>query len=91
MSAAQTGAWADRAACKGHTDLFFPPSKRHGYHEPIEQRTARIIAAVDICQRCPVRRQCFAFATDTHQQHGIWGAVVFDPRPSRRRRHLTIN
>jgi len=56
------GQWADRAACKGHTDLFFPTR---------ELKRVYLIEARRICSKCPVRKQCADHALHNVEQ-GIW-------------------
>ena len=56
------GDWTDDAACRGHdTDLWFATD------------LAGVTAAVAICQECPVRRDCHAWADANDEAHGIWG------------------
>lgn len=60
--------WRSRAACRNvDPDLFFPAAD--------DAKTIR--AALEICEGCPVRRQCGEYA-DTHRVlgysvAGVWG------------------
>ena len=73
--------WRDRAACKGATDLFFPPEDL----TPTEyaQFTANAKA---ICMTCPVRLECLAAAGTEAQGHGVWGGMTAEERKQARRR-----
>lgn len=64
--------WQERALCRGaDANLFFPPQSP----ELKEERLAREAQAKEICARCPVRRECLAFALATREPHGIWGGL----------------
>ena len=75
--------WRQLAAC-GHADpeLFFPVSRSGPSIDQITQAKA-------ICARCPVRRQCLAFALDTRQDHGVWGGMSEQERRLRARKTHT--
>ena len=72
--------WRQLAACR-HADpeLFFPVSAAGPSLDQITQAKA-------ICARCPVRRQCLAFALDTRQDHGVWGGMSEQERRLRARK-----
>jgi hypothetical protein len=59
----------DKALCLGmDTNLFFDK-----YEEDREVSTA-----VDsLCVKCPVQRQCLAYAV-SNQEWGVWGGVYFE-------------
>jgi WhiB family transcriptional regulator, redox-sensing transcriptional regulator len=66
--------WRQFAACRlADPDLFFPVSTAG----PSLEQLARAKA---ICQRCPVRRECLAFALATCQVHGVWGGLAEQER-----------
>jgi WhiB family transcriptional regulator, redox-sensing transcriptional regulator len=68
------GAWRLGAACRSaDPDLFFPVSSTGKSLEQVTQAKA-------ICARCPVRRECLAFALRTQQFHGIWGGLTEQER-----------
>lgn len=76
MTAALTH-WEDSAECLRETpELFFPVSKAPHLAEP----------AKTICRRCPVLRDCLAFAL-THDVEGVWGATTDLERSALRSRH----
>jgi WhiB family redox-sensing transcriptional regulator len=56
--------WMERAACRGlSTDLFFP------------ERGADASAAKAVCAACPVRDDCYEYAFESGERHGIWGGT----------------
>jgi WhiB family redox-sensing transcriptional regulator len=57
-------------------ELFFPHSSSY----------AQIPRAVAVCERCPFRRPCLAYAL-THDVHGIWGGLTGEQRKELRREH----
>src|SRR5260370_38817788 len=61
--------WRSAAACRfADPDLFFPVSSSG-------QALEQVAEAKAICARCPVRRECLAFAQRTGQLHGVWGGM----------------
>jgi len=70
--------WQDDAACRGmDTELWFPASLRAKPKEPVARM--RLRKALEICQSCPVRKECLAFAVRTGQR-GIWGGLTEEQR-----------
>lgn len=66
--------WLDAGACKGaDPELFFPVAVG-----VVGQRQAAV--AQRICERCQVRRECFEFAMENRQMHGIWGGTTPEDR-----------
>ena len=66
--------WRSAAACQAcDPDLFFPVSSSG----PSVEQAAE---AKQICARCPVRRDCLAFALRTRQTHGVWGGMTEQER-----------
>ena len=58
--------WAYLGACAGkNPEWWFPTS-------PLD-----VFRAVDICNVCDVKRECFAYAVESKQQYGIWGGIIF--------------
>ncbi|MFC4010418.1 WhiB family transcriptional regulator [Nonomuraea purpurea] len=67
--------WTRRAACLDlDPELFFPISMEGPGRSQVEQ-------AKHICQGCPVREPCLAYALDTNQAYGVWGGT--DPAERR--------
>ena len=64
-------AWQDRAACLGEGHWFFAPE-----YETPQARDIRVANAKTVCARCPVRRECLAYAQANHEPHGIWGGLT---------------
>lgn len=74
--------WRSRAACRGmEVDLFFPVGRTG-------EAVGEIARAKAICARCPVRRQCLAFALASGQHHGVWGGTSEDERAAASGRRL---
>ncbi len=62
------------AACQGlPTQMVFPANEDDAG------------PAKAVCGRCPVRRQCVAYALADPTLAGIWGASTTDQRKDRRR------
>jgi WhiB family transcriptional regulator, redox-sensing transcriptional regulator len=76
--------WTDQAACAGEpVDMFFA---RDGETAP--RRRRREAAALAICNRCPVRPACHAYATTHREDYGVWAGTTEDQRAAERR-HTT--
>lgn len=74
--------WQDSAACRGEDlDLFFGPD---GERQP--EREVRERKAKRICQGCPIRPDCEAYAISRPEKYGYWAAMGEDERASERRR-----
>ena len=63
-------AWQEEAACKGMPDgdaVFFPT--------PVQGKNSRYAyaAARLVCNPCPVRRECLAYALAEPEYFGMWG------------------
>jgi WhiB family transcriptional regulator, redox-sensing transcriptional regulator len=70
--------WHDDAACRhADPDLFFPLSTTGPALRQVE-------AAKRICQACPVRTPCLAWALDQNVV-GIWGGLTEEERHVLRR------
>jgi WhiB family redox-sensing transcriptional regulator len=70
--------WHDDAAClNADPDLFFPIGTTGPGLDQIDK-------AKRICQACPVRKQCLAWALDLAAA-GIWGGTTQDERSAMRR------
>jgi WhiB family redox-sensing transcriptional regulator len=66
--------WMSAAACRGLTNLFFPPPA-----ERPQARDRREAAAEAICASCTVQSTCRDFARD-HHEYGFWGGESEDQR-----------
>jgi len=57
--------WQTDASCRGvDSDLFFPATEE-------EAGTAKAI-----CETCPVRLACLAFALERNERFGVWGGLT---------------
>ena len=66
-----TDDWWQHAACRGaDPDVF----------HPVRGDTAGTNAALAVCQTCPVRDDCLAYAMNTRQMHGVWGGLSANQR-----------
>ena len=61
--------------CQRVPNLFFPED----FADP-EKRQLATKAAKKICRACPMMEECFTYAIETNQRHGIWGATSPDER-----------
>ena len=68
--------WVYLAACRGRTELFFPP-----YAERPQARVRREANARTICRSCPVRDRCLWWGR-SHHEYGIWGGENEEERVS---------
>jgi WhiB family redox-sensing transcriptional regulator len=66
--------WMADAACRGRTELFFPPAG-----ERPQARVRREAEARRLCHTCPVAPDCRAYAR-VHREHGFWGGESEDER-----------
>jgi WhiB family transcriptional regulator, redox-sensing transcriptional regulator len=66
-----TGRWRTWAACRGScTALFYDP------------HPAAVAGAKALCAACPVRADCARHAIATGEEHGVWGGLTPDERPT---------
>lgn len=66
--------WMAQAACRGMTQLFFPPSA-----ERPQARERREAIARQVCGSCPIQVACLTYARDNHE-YGFWGGESEDER-----------
>lgn len=69
----QSVEWMERAACKGHTALFF--TEGSGFHA-----TEAVEAARQVCARCPVKRECLDYAINDPSLSGTWAGTTTKQR-----------
>ena len=70
--------WRQRALCADlPPDLFF------------SEALADVRDAKAVCARCPVRQECLDWATETKQEYGVWGGVLFSEEPDSTIKHGT--
>lgn len=66
--------WQDHAACKGRTQLFFPPRAERPQARARREAQARLL-----CSACPVNTSCREFARQNHE-YGYWGGESEEER-----------
>src|SRR5450759_2731535 len=73
-------AWRDSAACLDVApELFFPVGTAY-------PALLQIAEAKKVCGRCPVIETCLQWATEAHQDSGVWGGLSSDERRTLKRR-----
>lgn len=78
LAHAQYG-WRQHAICRDtDPDLFFPVGTTG-------QALIQIDRAREVCNQCPVKRDCLEFALETNQDSGIWGGMSEEERRAMRR------
>jgi WhiB family redox-sensing transcriptional regulator len=71
--------WREEAACRhADPDLFFPVGTTGPVLRQVEE-------AKRICQACPARRPCLAWALNHNVASGVWGATTEEERHAIRR------
>src|SRR4029453_11397416 len=66
--------WADEAACRGESRLFFAPAG-----ERPEARATREAQARAVCRGCPALVDCRDWARE-HREYGFWGGESEEDR-----------
>jgi len=67
--------WQDRAQCRDSGVDFFPE----------QQVNTKSMVAIQLCNQCPVKQECFEFAMNNRIDYGIWGGKTAANRRSIRR------
>ena len=67
-------AWMNVAACRGLTEIFFPPIA-----ERPQSRLRREAMARTVCAECAVLDTCKTFARENHE-YGFWGGESEEER-----------
>lgn len=62
--------WKDRAECALAVTQH-PEQYQAMDWFPLQGQTPKRVA--EVCDRCPVRIECLAYAVYTHENEGIWG------------------
>ena len=72
--------WRHEAACREEDpEVFFPVGNTGPALAQIEE-------AKKICERCPVKEPCLAWALESGQDAGVWGGLSEDERRAMKRR-----
>ena len=66
--------WMNEGACRGLTDVFFPPPA-----ERPQARERRETMAREVCASCLVQDACKNFARN-HHEYGFWGGESEEQR-----------
>jgi hypothetical protein len=66
---------AGRVPCEGRENLFFPED----YPDP-KMRKLIAMTAKELCDSCPINRECFEYALESNQRHGVWGGTTPNER-----------
>lgn len=75
--------WMADALCRQvDAELFHPDVRGEGARRQVKQAKA-------ICRECPVITQCFTFAVETGQRHGVWGGELLSSSRFRDQRRAT--
>lgn len=61
--------------CEQYPEFWFPED----IPDPSARRQAELIAK-ELCNECPIKKKCFEYALETHQEYGIWGGTTPDER-----------
>jgi WhiB family transcriptional regulator, redox-sensing transcriptional regulator len=57
--------WQVDSSCRGvDPEIFFPTTDEEAS------------AAIAICETCPVRLHCLAFALERNERYGVWGGLA---------------
>jgi hypothetical protein len=56
--------------CEKYPQFFYPEDMPNP-----DQRALATKIAKKLCSSCPIIEQCFEYALETNQQHGIWGGT----------------
>jgi WhiB family transcriptional regulator, redox-sensing transcriptional regulator len=62
---------AGRVPCEGRGNLFFPDDLPNP-----EARKLATKVAKRLCQECPILQECFTYAIESNQRHGIWAGTT---------------
>ena len=63
----------NEAACAGSPNSWFYPG---------QGQSSLAVKGRAKCSTCPVRKECFTYAMDQHDEAGIWGGSMPDQRTS---------
>ncbi len=66
---------AGTVPCELFPKLWFPVD----FPVP-ENRQAATVLAKELCGLCPVKTECFQYALENDERHGIWGGTSPDER-----------
>jgi hypothetical protein len=61
---------ASPVPCEEHPDFFYPED-----YPEAKLRAVVTAYAKRLCKTCPVQKDCFTYAVESGQKHGIWGGT----------------
>jgi WhiB family redox-sensing transcriptional regulator len=61
---------AGGVACEDFPELFYPEDVQ----DPMKRQLATLIAK-RLCNECPIKAECFRYAVESGQKHGIWAGT----------------
>ncbi|GAA2735988.1 WhiB family transcriptional regulator [Actinocorallia aurantiaca] len=64
----------EQGECRYDPDLHTGPDVFEV--EPIAERRARVDAAKDVCESCPVALECLEYALRANPAHGVWAGYT---------------
>ncbi len=85
--------------CVCDPELFTGPANAESDTEPLEDRSARVAVAREVCASCPVRLACLAYTLRTRPAAGVWAGFTAEEiafltaaaaRPARPRRSSAL-
>jgi WhiB family redox-sensing transcriptional regulator len=68
------GSWIEDAVCAD------PAARAYFFPDRTKGQATKIKIAKWICNRCPVRPECLAWALEMREPAGIWGGLSTDER-----------
>lgn len=78
--------WTEHAACIGFWEIFSATfyenqwrtrdAHRKGRSSKERSHARAVAAAKQICEGCPVRVECLAWALERPEHHGVWGMTT---------------
>jgi len=62
---------AGRVPCEGRSSLFFPEDLPNPEARKLATRVAKLL-----CQESPIIKDCYNYAIESKQRHGIWAGTT---------------
>lgn len=67
--------------CQSNPDAFFAEDSDNTVVEAEQRRIAKAL-----CEMCPIKNECLAYALDAGEEYGIWGGFTSYQRREMRRK-----
>jgi WhiB family redox-sensing transcriptional regulator len=58
-------------ACEDFPELMYPED----IPDPMKRQLATLIAK-RLCNECPIKDECFRYAVESGQKHGVWAGTL---------------